>query len=1200
MKTHARAYTLIITAFRFGLIVLTIMMLSAALCGRCLAQMPTPTKQADGGAVNIAVLCNGGLRALTQGREFPSQVKPGETQCWRVRLPAHHFMHVHVEQKGIDVVVQLYKGPGVPVGEEIDSPNDNNGEEPVYEVSGADTDYVLAVSSRDEHPAKPDYTIKIEEWREARDTDADFVAGERAFLKGQLLYASATNIELATRQGGTDKKSAYAEAVGSYRGALDALYRASSLLPSQEEKGRELRGQALNGIVESHVRLGLMSCVNDDPDEGLKQFAALRDLSHKSGSAIGEIKTLILSKDCAATTGRADQEKTFAEEFNRLDVKSRARASEVVGDLYWAHQYFLKAVDAYSAAARAYRDMSAHNEEASVITRMGQGYFDLSMLPQARAQYEEALRIEDAGDAVRSNTKYNFGVVLEAMGDTKAALRELTEADKLTPETDVEQRAYILHSLGRLYAGQGKYEPALDLVRRALKLTEGKEALKNATAYEYLYLGFINLLQGRRVPGLENTNIALRLWGELNDPRGQGNALYNLGHMAFDRGDMGTALSYLKQAQQLQQGDPYGLAYTLTSMGSIDVSRGNFEAAQEEFKQALELRDRTGDRQGALQTLTLWANAEKARGHLKEADDKLGQAAQRLEELRAEVPGADMRASYFSTVVQVYNLRIDVLMQLYEREHQQSYLEEALALGDSIHARSLLDVLAGGDPASPPASLLGEESKLIERLNHAVARRQLLLFSPHTPQQLDDARQQVVSLRTDWQRLRDRIDNDERFSLLRPKLLSASEIKGLLDPDTLLLEFVLGKERSYLWLVSADGIERFNLRPQEQVERAVKRLLGAINGSASASQGGRGQRAPARRGGAWRSAPATKGTARGMARRATRSSEFTDASTDLSTMLFGDVAGRLGEKRLIIVADGILNYVPFSALTDTARGGNKWKPLLTDHEIVVSPSAAVSAVLQERARTRPPAPQLLALIGDPLYEVGESDAPAAVRSSVRARAAALLQTDQISLPFLKDEIEGIDELQKTFAPAEGERLVHREEVSIDSATAGDLKDYRIIHYATHGVFDDTDPESSGLLLSLYNEQRRPRESGYFLSLPKVYRMNLAADLVVLSACQSALGPEVKGEGIMGLTRAFMQAGAARVVSSLWVVNDARTSRLMNEFYQQMLKAEVTRPAAALREAQLSLYRAREGPEVWAAFELQGDWKEFIRIRPERR
>lgn len=1117
--------------------------LAAMLLGQshyCYAQLPPAPSQAKDSKVDIAALCGGNVSVLQQRRSYPGHIKAGEVQCWGVHLRPHQFVHVKVDQQGIDLVVQLYKGQGIPVGEEIDSPNDQDGEEPVYEVSDVDTDYILAVSSGDEHPRKPDYEISIAELREAKETDRNFVMGERNFLKGQLLYAQGVNTEAKIPVSEADKEKNSKEAVADYHEALSAFDKALADLPISEDRGVQIRQQIL-------------------------------DMS---------AQVLILLKDYAANLGQTEQEKVLADSLNAFDAKTRASAQDIVGDIYWHRRDFLKAEDHYAAAARMYHDMPAPDMEANVVTKIGQSYFDLGMFEQARRQYEDALKIMGVTDPVRANTKYNLGVVLDVLGETRQALQELTEAGKLFPDADVQGKVYTLHSLGRLYISLGQYPTALELIQRALRLNNDK--IKDAEAYEYLYLGFINLLQGEKDPGRENTKKALQIWQELNDPRGLGNALYNLGHVAFDQGDLDTALSYLGQAAQLEENEPYGLAYSLTSMASIHAARGNVKDAETEFGKALELEGITGNRQGAVETLTLWARAEIAQGKLPEADTKLRQAIGELEWLREQVPGAALRASYFSTATQVYKLRIDLLMRLYRQEGRQTYLEDALNLSEAIHARSLLDVLATSPAGSRPEltpDLLARERELTELWNGAVVRRNLLKLSPHTPKQLEDAEQQVLSRRADWERLRDEIDNDPRYALLRPKPLTVSGIKSLLDQDTVMLEFVLGKEQSYLWMVSPnEDIQAFPLTGQRDIEDATTAFLKEVKKPA---------------------AQANVGAPRSLTPSVARDAKFIDAANTLSKMLLGQVSDRLGAKRLVIVADGILHYVPFSSLTDLANKSGEWEPLFLNHEIVVVPSASASAVLNQRAR-RPPAPRLLALVGDPRYDPAGSSVPASVQKSVRERAAALLKTDDIYLSFLKYEIAGIDKLQKQYAAAEGEELIHQEQVSLETATSRDLKNYRIIHYATHGVFDDKDPETSGLLLSLYDEHNQPRRDGYFLSLPDAYRMSISADMVVLSACQSALGPEVKGEGVVGLTRAFMHAGAARVVSSLWVVDDAGTSRLMTEFYTQMLKLNVAKPAAALREAQRALYLRGESPRIWASFQFQGDWKEPVRIHSSRR
>jgi CHAT domain-containing protein len=159
-----------------------------------------------------------------------------------------------------------------------------------------------------------------------------------------------------------------------------------------------------------------------------------------------------------------------------------------------------------------------------------------------------------------------------------------------------------------------------------------------------------------------------------------------------------------------------------------------------------------------------------------------------------------------------------------------------------------------------------------------------------------------------------------------------------------------------------------------------------------------------------------------------------------------------------------------------------------------------------------------------------------------------------------------------------------------TATSADLAQYRVIHFATHSLLDQKHPELSGIALSFVDERGRAQDG--FLPLQDIYDLKLNADLVVLSACQSGLGKEVKGEGLIGLTRGFMYAGSPRVVTTLWKVDDKATAELMKHFYQGLLGERRLSPAAALREAQIALWRRKRwhDPKYWAAFVLQGEWK----------
>jgi CHAT domain-containing protein len=349
-----------------------------------------------------------------------------------------------------------------------------------------------------------------------------------------------------------------------------------------------------------------------------------------------------------------------------------------------------------------------------------------------------------------------------------------------------------------------------------------------------------------------------------------------------------------------------------------------------------------------------------------------------------------------------------------------------------------------------------------------------------------------------------------------------------------------------------------------------------------------------------------------LARPVAKTPEWADA---LSRILLGPVASRLGKKRLVIVADGALQYIPFAALpspvpdrtygTHKTYRTNKPSPLIADHEIVSLPSASSLAALRRELAGRAPAPKTVAVIADPVFEESDerinknggnvstpNDKQAeregaeqeVTRSALEVGAADAQQRLQ-RLTFSRREADEITELAG--AGMSFKALDFKANRAV--ALGPDLSRYRIIHFATHGLLNSLHPELSGVVLSLVDEEGRSQDG--FLRLHDIYNLKLGADLVVLSACKTGLGKDIKGEGLVGLTRGFLYAGAPRVVASLWKVDDRATAELMKLFYQHMLR-DGLRPAAALRSAQIDMqkYPRWAAPYYWAGFTLQGEWK----------
>jgi CHAT domain-containing protein len=318
-------------------------------------------------------------------------------------------------------------------------------------------------------------------------------------------------------------------------------------------------------------------------------------------------------------------------------------------------------------------------------------------------------------------------------------------------------------------------------------------------------------------------------------------------------------------------------------------------------------------------------------------------------------------------------------------------------------------------------------------------------------------------------------------------------------------------------------------------------------------------------------------------------------------MLLGPVARRLGDKRLLIVADGALLYLPFAALP-LPKTGEERTPLIVEHEVFNLPSASTIAILRREIGGRKAAPLAAAVLGDPVFSIDDprvssarerressacdSSAPTAdVARALRDVDASETVVSLSPLPFTRQEAISIIKL----IPQSQGLLALDFKANKATVTSPDLSQYRIVHFATHGLIDSLRPELSGIVLSLVDEHGEPQDG--FLRLHEVYNLNLPAEMVVLSSCRTGLGVEVKGEGLVGLTRGFMYAGAARLVASQWKVDDEATAELMTRFYAKIFK-EGERPVAALRAAQIEMWRQNDwkSPFYWAAFMFQGEWR----------
>jgi CHAT domain-containing protein len=608
-----------------------------------------------------------------------------------------------------------------------------------------------------------------------------------------------------------------------------------------------------------------------------------------------------------------------------------------------------------------------------------------------------------------------------------------------------------------------------------------------------------------------------------------------------------------------------------------------------------------GDRYGEADSLLGVARAERKLGNLTQARQTIEQATGIVESIRAGIRVQDLRTSYFASLQEYYESYIDILMEQHKQNPVAGADAMSFVVSERARARSLLELLTESrvDVRQGVDNSLLERERSLQRLLQSKAAQFALLNRKHTPAQAEATAKEIASITAEYEELRAQIRarSPHYVALTQPQPLSLAEIQQqVLDPDTLLLEYSLGDDASYLFVVSQTSITWRQLPKRTEVEAATRRVRELL----IAPQPQPGD---------------TESKYQARVKEA-RESYWTQAA-ELSRMLLGPVASQLGRKRLAIVADGALQYIPFAALPAPSPGDDEERnsvaepqPLFVEHEIVSLPSASTLATLQRETAGRKPAEKSLAVLADPVFADDDTRIRGGMsKAGVKGKARSA-DSNEVDIGFLQMTRSGREtgviggeagfgRLLNTRREAaaisalvpERERMQALDfEASRTTAIRPELGEYSIVHFATHGLLNNIHPELSGIVLSLVDKSGKSQDG--FLRLQDIYNLKLPAELVTLSACQTGLGKEIKGEGLIGLTRGFMYAGAPRIVASLWKVDDLATSELMKRFYQGMLGPERLRPAGALRQAQLSIWKQKQWrePYYWAAFVLQSEWK----------
>ncbi|HKQ77181.1 MAG TPA: CHAT domain-containing tetratricopeptide repeat protein [Blastocatellia bacterium] len=1036
---------------------------------------------------------------MEPGRPVERELKGGEVHQYQVEMEAGQFLHAIVDQRGIDVVVIVFAPNGQKVFE-VDSPNGDNGPEPVYLLGETPGAYRLEIRSLEPTALAGKYEIRIEALRAPEEKDLSMIQAFRLFADAGVLRQKRDGASVS-------------QAIEKYEQALP-LWRMAG------NKGKEAE--------------------------------TLSNLGYLYYNYFG---------DSLKAREYHEQEAPLQHELR--DEFSEAVAWNNLGYAYKSLGDFSKAEEAIKKSLQLHRIAGRQENVGVELDTLG-------MIYRGQGKWEQA--IEHCQQAL-------------------AIFREIKNAHHIS---------VALGALGGIYSDLGDYSRALDFSSQSLEVAR--------SANDQLQIMMMLIDVADRYYFLQDYEKAVALYAQavdlarkLGNRRNEGVILTSLGNLYKKLGDNPKAREAYEKALPLTRSTANRQAESvvLKELGLMVYLSGDKQKGKTMIESALSLTRVAQYRRNEITTLNDLALIERFDGNFNQARAYVEEAIGLAESLRINVIDQTLRSSWRASLQMLYENYIDLLMS----SRSEKNVITALQVSERSRARSLLEMLTesradiyqGADPG-----LLQKERSLRQQLNAKAAAQDNLVNREHRAGSAEIIAREIVDL---TERLKEvereiRTSSPRYAALTQPQSLDITEIQGLLDDRTVLLEFAPGERQSWMWAVTPTEVMSFQLPPYQEIGAAAKKFYGLLTA---------------------RQPNPHESSIQYASRVADADAKLQAEASALSRMLLSPVASKLNlewkGKRLVIVASGALDYLPFAALPVPpvpeagAQAAEGYQSLIAAHEIVNLPSASVLAAIRSESAGRLKTDGTLAILADPVFDANDPRVAAARKRESGGKLGASVRSAEVSssspasnpelmrsarsfnregfsqLPFSRKEADVI----AGFIPRTKLLKATGFKANRATATSGELARYQIVHFATHGLLNSEHPELSGLVLSLVDQNGAPQDG--FLRMREIYNLQLPADVIVLSACQTALGKEINGEGLVGLTRGFMYAGAERVVASLWQVDDLATSELMKGFYRGMLLSKM-RPAAALRAAQIEMMKQKRWatPYFWAAFTIQGEWR----------
>jgi CHAT domain-containing protein len=898
---------------------------------------------------------------------------------------------------------------------------------------------------------------------------------------------------------------------------------------------------SLNGIGAAYAHLS--KC--DQAQPFLDQAIAL---SEQNNSVAGKAEALVTRSNCQGyndPVGALQTAQTALELWRSTDDKrGMARTYAYMSDFQLMQHKLKEATESNQAALEIWRQLDIPAEQAEALISLGfieyrQGSMEDSLLLLGQAQ---ALLDEDAEPYKMCQINGGMAEAFIESAQPETGLVKFKQALEYCRKGENPRSVIVISwGIGKAYFLLGNYSEALSSLQKTISEAAAlKDPALVAMCNEFLGRTYESM--NDQPAALQNYQLALQLYKQVNKRR--------------------------------------EAARTLAMIARLQERQGKTEQAQANYHDALETFRSLSDRVNQSAVLFAMGSLELHQNNIDAAEDYLQESIAVTENIRRVSSSSDLTEAFSAAVYERYESYIECLMRKHQALPDSGFAVRAFGVSELARARSLAELLratqtnlaAGVDP-----QLAAQEKSLRQSLHVKEKEKIALLGRDYRREDLAALDHETALLEDQFKRVTETIN--ARYpaygQIRRPTAWNLRQIQEQIlgDDDTLLLEYSLGRDRSYVWAVTRDRFASYQLPSQSQINEASEKAYKLLSTADSQNESG-----------------------------------LLQATKELSDLILAPVAGELTKRRLIVVPDGALNYIPFQFLP---LPNSADEPLVASVEVINALSASILGQLREEATRRQSPTKVLAAFGDPVFAsnyaqrkdagAGEYIASAQVQEAERWQHA-LRDIEPTRDSFDPSAIQPLfysrRELANLRDVAGSEGFVATGfEATPEKLAQADLSKYAILHFATHGILDSKRPENSGLFLSMVDREGRAQNG--FVELRDIYGLHAPVELVVLSACRTGLGKDVRGEGLIGLTRGFMYAGASSVMASLWKVDDEATAELMKRFYSNLLQKGMT-PAAALRAAQNSIRQEPQwrSPYFWAAFTLQGEYQQVIKpVRP---